>query len=67
MVTIRGNDRERKVSIQSALELRSIEHNNKITYTSSNDERLLKVFSVFTHVTPTMATVVIRHLCAPQM
>ena len=43
MVTIRGNDRERKVSIKSALELRSIEHNNKITYTSSNDERLLKV------------------------
>ena len=43
MVTIRGNDRERKVSIQSALELRSIEH-NKITYTSSNDERLLKVY-----------------------
>ena len=44
MVTIRGNDRERKVSIQSALELRSIEHNNKITYTSSSDERLLKVY-----------------------
>ena len=43
MVTIRGNDRERKVSIKSALELRSIEHNNKITCTSSNDERLLKV------------------------
>ena len=43
MVTIRENDRERRVSIQSALELRSIEHNNKITYTSSNDERLLKV------------------------
>ena len=34
----------RKVLIQSALELRSIEHNNKITYTISNDERLLKVY-----------------------
>ena len=33
-----------KVSIQSALELRSIEHDNKITYRSSNDERLLKVY-----------------------
>ena len=44
MVTIRGNVRERNVSIQSALELRSIEQNKKITYTSSNDERLLKVY-----------------------
>ena len=44
MVTIQGNNRERKVSIQSALELHSIEHNNKITYTSSSDERLLKVY-----------------------
>ena len=33
-----------KVSIQSALELRSVEHDSKITYKSSNDERLLKVF-----------------------
>ena len=32
------------VSIQSALELRSIEHNNKITYKYSTDERLLKVY-----------------------
>ena len=33
-----------KVSIQPVIELRSIEHNNKITYTSSNDERLLNVY-----------------------
>ena len=33
-----------KISIQPALELHSIEHNNKITYTSFNDERLLKVY-----------------------
>ena len=33
-----------KVSIQSALELLSIEHDSKITYKSSNDERLLKVY-----------------------
>ena len=44
MVTIRENDRERRVSIQSALELRSIEHNNKITYRTFNDERLLKIY-----------------------
>ena len=33
-----------KISIQSALELHSIERNNEITYTSSSDERLLKVY-----------------------
>ena len=33
-----------KVSIQSAVELRSIEHDSKITYKSSNDVRLLKVY-----------------------
>ena len=33
-----------KVSIQSALELRSIKDDSKITYKSSNDERLLKVY-----------------------
>ena len=33
-----------KVSIQSALDLRSIEHDTKITYKISNDERLLKVY-----------------------
>ena len=33
-----------KILIQPALELCSIEHNNKITYTSSKDERLLKVY-----------------------
>ena len=33
-----------KISIQSALELRSIEHDSKITYKISNDERPLKVY-----------------------
>ena len=33
-----------KVSIQSALDLRSFEHDTKITYKISNDERLLKVY-----------------------
>ena len=33
-----------KVSIPCAIELCSIEHDNKITYKSSNDERLLKVY-----------------------
>ena len=40
---------------------------NEVDSVIQTYRRSVQLFSVFTHVTPTMATVVIRHLCDPQM